>query len=300
MEGNNIVKYEGGLIKRIGNQIGVTNKLLALSEPQLIPYRKGDKWGFCTADKKIVIDCIYESAGFFNGGLACVKQNEKYGSIDKNANIKIPFIYDSSYFFIDDIARVRENKIDKFIDINGNVLDFLKAFRSQRKPGKQIIRPFADEEGNFGFYDRNTKKQIIDYKYHAANPFFEDLASVCLNHKWGFIDTEENIIIPFNYDWATIFIGGITAVKQNNKYGFIDKSANTILPFLYEDAHNFHENLASVQLNGKWGFINKNGILVIPCIYDYAYSFRRGDIAGVEMKGKYGFINKAGEEYWED
>jgi hypothetical protein len=26
MEENNIVKYEGGLIKRISNQIGVTNK----------------------------------------------------------------------------------------------------------------------------------------------------------------------------------------------------------------------------------------------------------------------------------
>ena len=27
-----------------------------VSEPQLIPYRKNDKWGFCTSENKIVID----------------------------------------------------------------------------------------------------------------------------------------------------------------------------------------------------------------------------------------------------
>ena len=300
MEENNIVKYEGGIIKRISNQIGVTNKLLALSEPLLIPYRKGDKWGFCTADKKIVIDCQFEGVGFFNNGLAWVKQNGKYGSIDKDVNIKIAFLYDSSYFFRDGIARVRENKIDKFIDINGNVLDFYETFRSQKKPTYQILKPSADQDGNWGFYDRNIRKQIIDYKYEGANPFFEDLASVCLNNKWGFIDKEENIIIPFNYDWATIFVGGIAAVKENNKYGFIDKSANTILPFIYEDAHNFYSGLASVQLNDKWGFINKKGVVIIDCIYDYASSFKGGGLVEVEFGDKYAYFNKEGVEYWED
>ena len=35
MEENKIVKYEGGVIKRISNQIGVTNKLLAINLRQL-------------------------------------------------------------------------------------------------------------------------------------------------------------------------------------------------------------------------------------------------------------------------
>jgi len=58
VENNEIIKYEGGLIKHVSNAISITNKLLVLTEPQLIPYRKGDKWGFCTPDKKVVIDCI--------------------------------------------------------------------------------------------------------------------------------------------------------------------------------------------------------------------------------------------------
>lgn len=45
-------------IQRVSNQIAATNKLLAAADPILIPYRKKDKWGFCTPDKKIVIDCV--------------------------------------------------------------------------------------------------------------------------------------------------------------------------------------------------------------------------------------------------
>jgi len=40
---------------------------------ELIPYRKGDKWGYCTPDKKIVIAPKYDdSTRFFDEGLAWV------------------------------------------------------------------------------------------------------------------------------------------------------------------------------------------------------------------------------------
>ena len=62
MEEYKLIKYEGGLLKSISTAISVANKLLALTEPQLIPYRKKDKWGFCTPDKKIICytnSCTY-------------------------------------------------------------------------------------------------------------------------------------------------------------------------------------------------------------------------------------------------
>lgn len=34
--------------------------------PELIPYRKGDKWGFCDMDRKIVIPIKYYEVGFFS------------------------------------------------------------------------------------------------------------------------------------------------------------------------------------------------------------------------------------------
>jgi hypothetical protein len=84
-------RYKCGLIKHVGNSISVTNKLLASIEPQLIPYRKKDKWGFCTPDKKIVIDCVYDNVESFSKGIARVEENGKVFFINKEGNIVVDF-----------------------------------------------------------------------------------------------------------------------------------------------------------------------------------------------------------------
>ncbi|WP_020607301.1 WG repeat-containing protein [Spirosoma spitsbergense] len=62
-------------LARVSSQLALTEKLLAKSEePFLIPYRKGDKWGFCDRNKNIVIDCVYESEPSpFQNGIALIK-----------------------------------------------------------------------------------------------------------------------------------------------------------------------------------------------------------------------------------
>ena len=124
MEENKIVKYEGGLIKRISNQIGVTKKLLALSQPLLIPYRKGDKWGFCTADKNIVIDCIYDNASIFSEGLAAVSINEKngFGFINEAGLSFIPFSFESAKEFTEGLVAVKNNDKWGYINRNGEMV----------------------------------------------------------------------------------------------------------------------------------------------------------------------------------
>jgi len=91
VENNEIIKYEGGLIKRVSNAISVTNKLLSLTGPELIPYRKGNKWGFCTPDKKIVIDCVYDKIEPFLKGIAHVEKDGKDFFINKTGNIIVDF-----------------------------------------------------------------------------------------------------------------------------------------------------------------------------------------------------------------
>jgi hypothetical protein len=295
MEENNIVKYEGGIIKRISNQIGVTNKLLELSEPQLIPYRKGDRWGFCTTDKKVIIKPEYGNVSFFSNGLATVKQNGKFGYIDKSGNLIIPIIYDHASNFFENVAHVEIDKAGSrcCIDKKGREIVNFKP-----NTNKEELRKRLGENSKWGFINRQGI-EVIAYKYDNVNPFRDDLASVELNNKWGFIDKNENVIIPFIYDNAGVFKGGVTSVKQNDKYGFIDKRGNILLPFIYKDAHNFYQDIASVKLNGKWGFIDKNGEIIIPFKYDFAFSFSKG-FASVEYNGKDGYINKQGVEYWEE
>src|ERR1039457_6094413 len=123
MEENELIKYEQGQLQRVGNAIAVTNKLLALSEPKLIPYRKKDKWGFCTPDKSILIECIYDDANRFYEELASVKLNEKWGFINKSGDIVIPLIYDDfNGGFSDGLASVKLDEKWGFINKSGDIV----------------------------------------------------------------------------------------------------------------------------------------------------------------------------------
>lgn len=54
MSQGEIIKYEGGLIKRASSVISVTTKILAIAESQLIPYRKKTNGGFPQKIKRLL------------------------------------------------------------------------------------------------------------------------------------------------------------------------------------------------------------------------------------------------------
>ena len=171
---------------------------------------------------------------------------------------------------------------------------------------------------------KNSEKKKGGYEY--VDGYVEELARVCLNDKWGFIDKSGTLVIPCKYDYAYSFSEGLAEVKLNGKYGFIDKMGTEVIPckydvidylksglasvklngkdgyitqtcIWYDDADkNLSDNLRRVQLNGKYGFIDKSGTEVIPCKYDEAGCFRNG-IAKVTLKGKSGCITQTGIWY---
>jgi hypothetical protein len=61
-----------------------------LHAQELIPYRKGNKWGYCTPDKKVVVQPKYDKVNIFSEGLAAVRMGNKWGFIDSNGNEIVP------------------------------------------------------------------------------------------------------------------------------------------------------------------------------------------------------------------
>ena len=151
----------------------------------LIPYRKGDKWGYCDWNKKIVIPIQYDDAYVFSEGLAAVEINGKWGYIDKKGNMVIPAVYDDVWDFREGLASVEINGKHGFIDTKGNM--------------------------------------VIPAVYDDAYVFSEGLAAVEINGKWGFIDTKGNMAIPAMYELALDFSEGLACVEINGKFGCIDK-----------------------------------------------------------------------------
>ncbi len=144
----------------------------------------------------------------------------------------------------------------------------------------------------WGYIDKSGN-EVIPIKYDYVDGFSEGLARVNLNDKWGFIDKSGKEITPLKYDYASELSEGLAAVKLNGKWGFIDKNGNEVVPPKHDNTYDFREGLACVKLNGKWGFIDKSGNVVIPFKYDDAHPFSEG-LASVELNGKCGFIDKSG------
>ena len=63
------------------------------ADMSLIPYRKGDLWGYADPYKSIVIEPVYNEADLFYEGLAVVKKAGKYGYVNKDGKVVIPIKY---------------------------------------------------------------------------------------------------------------------------------------------------------------------------------------------------------------
>ena len=90
-----------------------------ICQPELIPYKEGDKVGFCDRNKKIVIPIKYDWVWSFSEGLACVKLNGKWGFIDGKGEVVIPIKYDEVGVFSEGLALVGLNGKWGFVDKEG-------------------------------------------------------------------------------------------------------------------------------------------------------------------------------------
>jgi len=106
--------------------------------------------------------------------------------------------------------------------------------------------------------------------------------------KWGYSNTEGELIIPAEYDKCYPFSSNGLAVIYDGKerqYHFIDLK-NTRLKtdpenFKTKDVFGFNlggfvDHLFLVEVKGKWGYMNDEGKMAIPAIYDEGSNFNGG------------------------
>ncbi len=288
----------------------------ATEEIKLIPYRKGDKFGFVDVNKKMVIEAKYDMVSPFAEGLAMVRvggqkqkgaydsefiQGGKYGFIDSTGKEIVPPKYDSAESFSDGLAAVN-NGIQK--DQNGRTTSPGKTGFID-KTGREVIPLKYDS--TFGFKDGVARVTVDTYKDGKQNP----------EGKAGLIDKNGKEVVPLIYDdWTPFYFPDgedLSSVRLGNKFGFIDKNGRVVIPIIYDDADSFSNGLAPVctgikrmktvgefwveenvsRDNAKCGFIDKTGKEIIPLKYKYALSFYQG-LAAVEQNGKTGFIDPSG------
>lgn len=295
-----IVKYQPGeIIRQANNYLGHLNYLTPeKADPFLIPYRKGDKWGFCTEDKKIVIDCIYDEVALFSKfGNSDVMLDGRKKSIKKTGETNKGFdynrifcygdieyldgeIYDATkywdthywcksryYYYIEHISR-GSNSSSENLPENYKI---------------ENLAPISMEKDHIGFINCSGEV-ILDPIYESANFFYEDVALVGIRDNRepisGFINKSGDFIFPPNEDivYSQHFSEGLAYCVTSDGFGFINKLGEIVIPCIYWGGADFSEGIAGVKLilGGKCGYINKQGDTVIPFIYDNCGQFSEG------------------------
>jgi hypothetical protein len=281
----------------------VSTKVFA--QPNLIPYQKKLKWGFCNSKKQIIISAEFDDAFPFTEGFALVIKDKKYGLIDEDGKILNDTWYDYAESFSEGLAVIKNNKgfygyIDRkgnnpipfqfntatsfhegfaqagdegsmfVIDYKGNKISFLYNFIASYCNGFAAYSSGKDE---WGFLDRSGQPITNENYYEVGNFSKEGLAAVRssdFDQKIGFIDTTGKLVIPFQFenDRIPYFSEGMAPVSKNGLYGFINTSGDWVINPQYSYAVGFNEGLTCVFLNEKCGFIDKKGKVVIPIQYN--------------------------------
>lgn len=295
--------------------------------PELIPYRKGDLWGFCDKNRKIVIPCTYAKVSPFYEGLARVSnKGEKYGFINPKGEVVIPLKYDWAHSvyqgWIYAEQRLKDwGNVGGFIDITGKtVIPFqiktppIPLPEASRHIFSQDLMalPWIDKPGNEAKYGYINKQGtfIIKPSYFYATRFSSSVALVRTEKDKGYAYINpkgEVLFTKEKYYSSAAFSEGLARVRLNSKIpaeamkqGYIGADGQVVIPLAYYTFNEFKEGLAAVQKYNdkdqegqKWGFLDKNGGLSIPFQYEQAFNFNNGLALAVKFD-KVGFINTKG------
>jgi len=248
----------------LGNSIteqSVLDKLNKKGEYTLV--KVGEMYNLKDQSGKIITKRPYSTIYDFIGPYARVELNDKYGMIDKKGNEVIPLQYGAIYSFVGGVAMFR---------LNGKygLMDTL---------GKIVVQPIYDDLSGLN----------------------KNIYSAELNDQICIIDFTGKEIIPFGkYTYVDGFFEGLAKVAANLKYGYIDTLGNEVIPLQYEDAWSFRKGFAEVKINGKNGLIDKTGKIVIEPKYGYIdYGLENGIIGTADAFTYYPttYIDVTGQEY---
>ena len=189
---------------------------------RLIPYRKGDLWGYADADKNIIIKPEYSEADLFYAGFASVKKGDKYGYINRDGILVIPI-----KFYVAKPFRVgyfsKGGKIISAEDLEDDQKKILFAGASLRKDGYEICINTKGEtmpkcpaipensapdinkpttitiESNYSTIQKSDLFDKITGDYKLIAGADETYYIATRNNNYGVFNNKFEVIVPFEY-----------------------------------------------------------------------------------------------------
>jgi hypothetical protein len=288
----------------------------------LVPYRKGDLWGFANSDRQIVIKAEYEEVDFFYVGYAIAKKAGKYGYINKAGKVMIPFKFFSAkpfrYGYFEKAggsntppgseanqktvlfagASLQASGYEICINTKGEKMPKCPAISESsvpdiNKPSTVTVVSSYSTMQKSELYD----KIIGDYKMPGA----EDSYYIATrNNNYGVFNKTFEVIVPFEYSKIEkINMGAMPylVVEKNGLKGITFGNGsiymaveNTRLEYVQASDGN---NYIIFTKDGKTGMKNtKYAVVIEPLYSDISYNENGGFVlTGIDKMQGFYFLN---------
>ena len=280
------------------------------------------KYGYIDSTGTLIIEMLYDQAGHFSEGKACVKKDNAYGYIDKNGRVVIPFQFEEASHFSNGFAAVKKDGFVGFINAAGEVVIKPQfTVNVSHAYFNEGLAPVFGIDEKTGFID-TTGNWAIENKFYAASNFKEGKAWALLQKvdpdaehgftiKGGYLNPDGSWAVEPQYDFGWEFTEGYAVVwsrsedKMQKIWKLIDHQGNVVLDNLpYRTVGSLHYGVIPIQDEDmNWGFMNTKGEVVIHPKYSGINHFKNGLArmeAGSAFDNKIVYINKEGVEVWKE
>ncbi len=246
--------------------------------PNLIPYRKGNLWGYCDSNKKVIISPQFDNPAFFKyggyaigknseGSVVIVTKNKKEGLLSENGKLLMPCEFDKVIYWGDYDYLFVAKKGNEFYKLNletGKLIDtpFIPIpSQLERIPPSLLESDVLDASFLNITITKNSKNQftVIRKLYWYPNNQSEikfdtiqlmalniktiynsdDLFLINRNKKWGIISFGKKMLVPTSFDTITnIWFGKVVAVQKGGNWGLVWPKKSLATPIIYQEVKN--------------------------------------------------------------
>lgn len=219
-------------------------------EQKYIPFRRGNLWGLCDANKFITVQPQYYSISWYDesvGGFHA-EQNGRFGIIDSNATIIMPFISDKpihvngeNYLVFDgfdyyNYSIKTKMRLDKYIEperypINdrwggadnhiGEPKEPKLTWDDLDKEDLRMMKPFEDEEN----YQINFKADLLEIVSKDSH-----IGIYIPKIKRMYLSTPDIAYVGWQFYNGKPYI---LSTNSTNLFGLVDENSNQVYPIKY-------------------------------------------------------------------
>jgi hypothetical protein len=209
---------------------------------ELIPFRRGDRWGYADPSGKISIETVYDRTWFFTGDrIARVQQDGLFGFLDKAGTVKIKPQFIQAGDFVMGVAAVQSKTKSYCINLDGQT--------DECNPPDEDQYVDPEQSEHFTVFPVNGKYRIV---INASGD--------TLPQAFDRVDFESRYFFPQTNYFAIVY--------QNGLKGAYNEVGVPIVPVKYKTMDLLDMESYKAQDNGKWGVVKFDGTIVLPFEYD--------------------------------